>query len=86
MYLVRDSFSAVGVSPMADMSAHNGSPDGFGLFGTQVVYNDDTTLESQFWAQSTSTDGVYALMWNSPGTSQTGSFPVVLKATENTSS
>lgn len=35
--------------------------------------------ESQFWASATSTDGVWALEWNSGGEVEGSSVPVVLK-------
>ncbi|KAK2599483.1 hypothetical protein N8I77_011234 [Diaporthe amygdali] len=74
-----DAFNSVGVSPVATISKMNGTVTGFGLFATQLVYNDNSNLESQFWAQSTSTDGIYALMWNADGGMQDNSFPVLLK-------
>lgn len=85
MYIMRESFNAVGMSPFADVDGLGGSAEGFALFATQLVYNNNSTLESQFWAQSTTTDGVYSLMWNPTATVETDSFPVVLKATENVS-
>ncbi|KAH8790378.1 hypothetical protein F5882DRAFT_460885 [Hyaloscypha sp. PMI_1271] len=62
---------------------------GFSLFGEQVVFVNGSTYESQFWASSTDTDGVYALYWNSDGIEESGSVPVVLKTiapSETTSS
>ena len=74
-----DPFNSVGVSPMATISEMNGTVTGFGLFATQLVYNDNSNLESQFWAQSTSTDGIYSLRWNAEGLMHDDSFPVLLK-------
>jgi hypothetical protein len=54
---------------------------GFGTFGNQLVYFDNSTLLSQFWAETTDTDGVWAVKWNSASTSQDDSTPVTLKTT-----
>ncbi|KAL2272219.1 hypothetical protein FJTKL_07200 [Diaporthe vaccinii] len=75
----QDPFNSVGVSEVATISQMNGTVTGFGLFATQLVYNDNSNLESQFWAQSTSTDGIYSLKWNADGGMQDNSFPVLLK-------
>lgn len=69
----------------ATASADSDTVTGFGLFATQLVYNNDSNLESQFWAQATATDGIYALMWNTVGDLQDDSFPVTVKAVENVS-
>lgn len=83
LYLTPGGFQAVGVREEAVASSSNESTTGFGLFGTQVVYNNDSYIESQFWAQSTATDGIYALMWNTVGDLEDKSFPVTVKAAEN---
>lgn len=80
---MNQDFNAVGVSPTANVAYRNGSVSGFAMFASQLVYNNNSTLESQFWAQSTSTDDVYALMWNTEGELQNNSFPVILKATSD---
>lgn len=80
LYIMHDdAFNSVGVSQVATISKMNGTVTGFGLFGTQLVYNDNSNLESQFWAQPTDTDGIYSLMWNADGGMQDGTFPVLLK-------
>ena len=33
----------------------------------KLVYNIDSQLEAQFWAESTGTSGIYSLVWNSDG-------------------
>lgn len=83
MYIMNEDFNAVGVSPIANIAYRNGSVSGFAMFASQLVYNNNSTLESQFWAQSTDTDDVYALMWNTEGELQNNSFPVTLKATSD---
>lgn len=83
MYIMNEDFNTVGVSPIADIAYRNGSVSGFAMFALQLVYNNNSTLESQFWAQSTDTDGVYSLMWNTEGELQNNSFPVILKSTSD---
>ncbi|KAH8652633.1 hypothetical protein BGZ60DRAFT_419944 [Tricladium varicosporioides] len=78
-YIVDSGFSAAGF-----VSSNTTAPDGaltvgFSMFGSQVVYISGSNLEAQFWAQETGEDGVWALMWNTNGTSQDGSVPIVLK-------
>lgn len=85
LYLTPGGFQAVGVREEATASSSNETVTGFGLFATQLVYNNDSNLQSQFWAQATVTDGIYALMWNTGGDFQDNSFPVTVKAVENTS-
>lgn len=85
MYIMQQDFDAVGVSPIANIANVNGSVSGFAMFASQLVYNNNSTLESQFWAQSTDTDDVYALMWNTEGELQNNSFPVTIKATSDSS-
>lgn len=82
LYIIPQAFNAVGVRDAAGLSDINGTTTGFGLFATQLVYNNDSELESQFWAQSTATEGIYALMWNTAGELQENSFPVTVKASE----
>lgn len=83
LYLTPGGFQAVGVREGAAANSSNEYLTGFGLFGTQVVYNNNSNLESQFWAQSTATDGIFALMWNTVGDLEDRSFPVTIKAAEN---
>lgn len=80
---MNEDFNAVGVSPIASIAYRNGSVSGFAMFASQLVYNNNSTLESQFWAQSTDTEDIYALMWNTDGELQNNSFPVILKATSD---
>jgi hypothetical protein len=77
-YIVDNGFSSVGFLS-SNSTVSNATTTGFTLFGGQVVFQSATALEAQFWAQTTSEDGVWALMWNEPGTNQENSTPVVLK-------
>lgn len=52
---------------------------GFMKYGAYVMYLDDDTMLSEFWAQETNTTGLWALKWNVDGSSQTDSVPVALK-------
>jgi hypothetical protein len=54
---------------------------GFSIFGDQLVYTSGSNIESQFWAKTTGIEGVWALMWNSDGSSQADSVPVTVKTT-----
>ncbi|KAJ4394819.1 hypothetical protein N0V93_004039 [Gnomoniopsis smithogilvyi] len=82
LYILPEAFNAVGVRDDAGITELNGTTTGFGLFATQLVYNNDSNLESQFWAQSTEMEGIYVLMWNTAGDLQDDSFPVTVKASE----
>lgn len=75
--------NALGVLPFTRIAYVNGSVSGFALFASQLVYNNNTALEAQFWAKSTNTSGVYGLIWTPDGDTPTGDFPVVLKASED---
>lgn len=78
-YIIDSGFTQAGfVSSNATVA--NASTIGFSMFGGQVVYVDSSgNYLSQFWAQTTSTDGVWSLLWNTDGTSQTDSVPVTIK-------
>ena len=45
-----------------------GVTTGFMLFGSSLSYvESDGTMEQQFWAQATDSDGIWKLMWNAGG-------------------
>ncbi|GAM34490.1 hypothetical protein TCE0_015r02103 [Talaromyces pinophilus] len=52
---------------------------GFMTYGAYIMYLDNSTMLSEFWAQATNTTGVWALKWNEDGLSRTDSVPVSLK-------
>jgi hypothetical protein len=52
---------------------------GFFLFGSQVALLSGESVELMFWADTTDEEGIWAMKWNSDGTSQTNSVPVVVK-------
>ncbi|KAJ5771100.1 uncharacterized protein N7511_003151 [Penicillium nucicola] len=72
-----------GVLPFTRIAYVNGTVTGFALFASQLVYNNNTELEAQFWAKSTNITGVYGLIWTPDGDIPTGDFPVVVKASED---
>ncbi|KAI0909945.1 hypothetical protein F4823DRAFT_401180 [Ustulina deusta] len=51
---------------------------GFVIYGSTVEYATETTFESQFYAQNSST-GVWSLMWNADSENLDDGVPVVLK-------
>ncbi|TVY82301.1 hypothetical protein LSUE1_G002249 [Lachnellula suecica] len=53
----------------------------FYVYGEQVQYLTDSLLEAQFWAKTINGTTESQIMWNSDGSSQTDSTPVVLKTT-----
>ncbi|CAI7589305.1 unnamed protein product [Penicillium palitans] len=75
--------NTIGVLPYTRVAYINGTVSGFALFASQLVYNNNTQLEAQFWAKSTKTSGVYGLIWTPDGDTPTGDFPVVVKASED---
>jgi hypothetical protein len=82
LYIVPDSTTYASAGFVQSNSTTNVTgavTSGFALFGGQVVFIDDSVYEAQFWAQTTDTDGVWSLKWNSDGSSQTDSTPVVIK-------
>ncbi|KAJ5241676.1 uncharacterized protein N7469_000003 [Penicillium citrinum] len=85
MYIKPEQGNAVGILPQTRVAYLNGTVSGFALFATQLVYNNNTLLEAQFWAKSTNTTGVYSLMWTLDDSEPNGDFPVVVKASEDSS-
>ncbi|KAJ5691840.1 hypothetical protein N7462_001263 [Penicillium macrosclerotiorum] len=83
MYIMPEDEYAVGVLPMTRVAYLNGTVSGFALFASQLVYNNNTLLEAQFWAKSTEYSGVYGLTWTIDDSAPSGDFPVVVKASED---
>ncbi|PWY66515.1 hypothetical protein BO94DRAFT_613737 [Aspergillus sclerotioniger CBS 115572] len=84
LYIRPETDNSIGVLPYARAAAVDGIVTGFALFASQLVYNNNTELEAQFWASSTDTDGVYALVWvEDESEVGSGSFPVVVKGSES---
>jgi hypothetical protein len=82
MFIESQVGNAVGVLPITRIADYNGTVTGFGLFASQLVYNNNTELQAQFWAKPITAVDTYALMWNYDGDVEDGSFPVVVKAAE----
>ncbi|KAJ5152635.1 uncharacterized protein N7482_009113 [Penicillium canariense] len=83
MYIMSEHDYAVGVLPLTRAAYVNGTVSGFALFASQLVFNNNTLLQAQFWAKSTSSSGVYGLTWTVDDSTPSGDFPVVVKATED---
>ncbi|KAL4942774.1 hypothetical protein BDV06DRAFT_211594 [Aspergillus oleicola] len=83
MYFLEEEDYAVGVLPLTRLAYVNGTVSGFALFATQLVYNNDTLLQAQFWASKTEMDSVYGLVWTVDDSAPVGEFPVVVKAEES---
>ncbi|KAJ5767598.1 hypothetical protein N7533_000181 [Penicillium manginii] len=83
MYIMEQKDYAVGILPQTRVAYLNGTVSGFALFATQLVYNNNTLLEAQFWASATNTSGIYGLKWTLDDSTPNGEFPVVIKASED---
>ncbi|GAD97602.1 hypothetical protein ANI_1_296044 [Paecilomyces variotii No. 5] len=84
LYIRPENNYAVGVLPMTRVANFNGTVSGFALFATQLVYNNNTELQAQFWARPTNTTGIYSLCWIvEQDQVENDSFPVVIKGVEN---
>lgn len=78
-----DLAAITGENWIANATFLNGTVSGFALFATQLVYNNNSYLEAQFWAKPTATDGIFSLCWIVDNVAEEGSFPVVIKGVEN---
>ncbi|CZR59852.1 uncharacterized protein PAC_09746 [Phialocephala subalpina] len=79
-----DSFTQAGFASSNSSSLPTGAvTTGFSFFGTSVAYAaSESDYEMMFWANATTTEGVYALYWNAGSSSAPdSSFAVVVKTT-----
>jgi hypothetical protein len=77
---IQPSDNAIVVAPLPTIEAINGTVTGFALFATQLVYNNATYLESQFWARQTNFTNVFGVTWVAENVNPgSGWFPVVIK-------
>lgn len=83
MYIMDREDYAVGVLPITRLAYVNGTVSGFALFASQLVFNNNSLLEAQFWAKKTGVEGVYGLTWTADDSTPNGAFPVVVKASED---
>lgn len=79
LYIRSDQDNAAGVLPVAQAYDANGIITGFARFAWQLVYNNNTLLDSKFWAEPTDTEGIYALVWNPSGDATDGGYDVVVE-------
>ena len=88
MYIVptSGSFTQVGFTSSNSTLPTGAVTTGFSFFGTNVAYAASSSdYELQFWANATTTDGIYALYWNAVSTDvPSGAFPVTVKTTTPT--
>ncbi|PYH75565.1 hypothetical protein BO82DRAFT_437316 [Aspergillus uvarum CBS 121591] len=80
MYIMDEREYAVGILPQTRVAYVNGTVTGFGLFASQLVYNNNTLLQAQFWARATNFTDTYGLTWTLDDGEPSGEFPVVVKA------
>lgn len=75
--------NAMGLTQTPQAVTVNQTTYGWALFATQLVYNNNSQLEAQFWAKPSEWEDTYLLFWNADDLVSTGSFPVVVKGVEN---
>ncbi|KXH40780.1 hypothetical protein CSIM01_08508 [Colletotrichum simmondsii] len=75
--------NAMGLTQTPQAVTVNQTTHGWALFATQLVYNNNSQLEAQFWAKPSEWEDTYLLFWNADDLVSTGSFPVVVKGVEN---
>jgi hypothetical protein len=83
MYFLEDEDYAIGVLPEPRVAYVNFTVTGFALFASQLVYNNNTLLQAQFWAKATDDESVYGLVWVTDDGEPDAHFPVVVKASES---
>ncbi|KAK1657679.1 hypothetical protein BDP55DRAFT_734691 [Colletotrichum godetiae] len=75
--------NAMGLTQTPKAVTVNQTTYGWALFATQLVYNNNSQLEAQFWAKPSEWEDTYLLFWNADQLVSDGSFPVVVKGVEN---
>lgn len=78
-FIDTSTYAPAGFTSTNTTLSTNTTTTGFSLFGGQVVFVVDSQYESQFWAQTTDTDGVWAVYWNANATAEDNSVPIVVK-------
>ena len=83
MYIMDRADYTVGIIPdVRRVNVKWCTVSGFALFATQLVFNNNTLLEAQFWAKSTIRTAIYGLTWKLDDDKPNGDCPVVVKASE----
>lgn len=54
---------------------------GLTVYGKQLVYYDESSLQAEFWARPTVVDGhtIWTLLWNSDNENESDTTPVAIK-------
>lgn len=73
------AFDPAGFQRHNETAPTGASMKGFFKFGSQIMWANNGSYESKFWAQSTDVDGLYKLVWNSNNVDKTDSVPVTVK-------
>lgn len=84
MYIINTSgsFNQVGFLALNDSAMTGAVTSGFTWFGTNVAYAaNNSNYQMQFWATPPNDTGIWRLMWNANGLSESNSVPVALKST-----
>lgn len=79
------AFDSVGFKRPNETAPTGAMMKGFFKYGTQIMWSNDGTYESKFWAQTTDVEGLYKLVWNSDNVDKTDSVPVTIKTASSTS-
>lgn len=78
--VITDSaFDPAGFHRANDTAPTGASMKGFFRYGSQIMHANDGTYESKFWAQETSVDGLYKLIWNVNNVDKDDAIPVTIK-------
>lgn len=74
-----NAFDNAGFQRANETAPDGAAMKGFFKFGSQIMFYNNGSYESKFWAQSTKVDGLYTLNWNSNNVDKEDSVPVTIK-------
>lgn len=77
--ITADAFEQAGFVDSSATAPSGAVTTGFALYGSDIMYIDGNEYLSQFWAEPTSSDDLYELIWNAGGESSDDAVPVNLK-------
>lgn len=80
------SFEPAGFISASEASGNDSiTTAGFQTYGAYLMWLDSNDkLQSQWWAEETSTDGIYRVLWNTDGVESDSAIPVAIKSTKPT--